>query len=197
MFSSVRTGFLICFFAFAAFTSVAQEAGNKIVIARIVNGDTLITATLPEYAVTARLPWKFRTAARRNDKLVYNVKKVYPYARLAGIKLREYEEILKNAKSDAERRRLMKQAEEELREQFEDDLKKLTFRQGLILIKLVDRETGSSSYVLVEELRGKFVAFFWQTFARLFGYNLKTKYDPQGADKEIEEIVVLIEKGEI
>ena len=107
------------------------------------------------------------------------------------------EEILKNAETDAERKKLMKQAEAELKDEFEDDLRKLTFKQGLILIKLVDRETGSSSYVLVQELRGKFVAFFWQTFARFFGYNLKTEYDPHGADREIEEIVVMIENGQI
>ncbi|RLD53296.1 MAG: DUF4294 domain-containing protein, partial [Bacteroidetes bacterium] len=62
-------------------------------------------------------------------------------------------------------------------------------------IKLVDRETGESSYALVQELRGKFTAFFWQTFARLFGYNLKIKYDPLGEDKDIENIVVMIEQG--
>jgi hypothetical protein len=62
---------------------------------------------------------------------------------------------------------------------------------------LVDRETGNSSYVLIEELRGKFMAFFWQTFAKVFGMNLKDKYDPAGRDKEIEEIVVLIESGQI
>ena len=194
--------FILSFFiAQAAISQVAGSAPDssnyRIVIAKIVNGDTIITATLPEYAVNAKLPRKLRAAAQRNAKLVYNVKKVYPYAKLAGIKLKEYEEILKNASSDAERKRLMKQAEDELRAEFEDDLKKLTFKQGIILIKLVDRETGDSSYVLVQELRGKVVAFFWQTFARLFGYNLKTEYDPEGEDKDIEEIVVLIENGQI
>ncbi|MCF8378368.1 MAG: DUF4294 domain-containing protein [Bacteroidales bacterium] len=175
----------------------AQETESKIVLARIVDGDTIITINLPEYVVNRRMPRKLKALANRNSRLVYNVKKAYPYAKLAGIKLNEYEEILKNAKNDAERRRIMKLAEDELREEFEDDLKKLTFKQGAILIKLVDRETGNSSYVLVQELRGKFMAFFWQTFARLFGYNLKEQYDPEGEDREIEEIVVLIEKGEL
>ena len=91
----------------------------------------------------------------------------------------------------------MKQAEDELKAEFEGDLKKLSFKQGIILIKLVDRETGNTSYELVQELRGNFTAFFWQTFARLFGYNLKVKYDPLGDDKEIEDIVVMIENGQI
>ncbi len=197
-----RTIVLILFLALAPALFAQQDVSNadtnlRIVIAKIIGDDTIITATLPEYAVHAKLPRKLRAAARRNAKLVYNVKKVYPYAKLAGIKLMEYEEILKNAKNDAERKRLMKQAEEELKEEFEDDIKKLTFKQGIILIKLVDRETGNSSYVLIQELRGKFMAFFWQAFARLFGYNLKSEYDPDGEDKEIEEIVVMIENGQL
>jgi len=166
-------------------------------MATVEDDDTLITASLPEYCVTGKLTGKFKRMERRHTKLVYNVKKVYPYAKLAGIKLMEYETILMNAANDKERRRIMKQAEDELRNEFEDDLKKLTFKQGAILIKLVDRETGNSSYELVQELRGKFVAFFWQAFARLFGYNLKEEYDPDGADREIEEIVVMIENGQI
>lgn len=189
--------FIIIIVFFTALAAQTQEVEGKIVIARIVDGDTLITYDLPEHMVSARLPHKLRSLARKNSRLVYNVKKVYPYAKLAGMKLNEYEVILKNAESDAERKQLMKQAESELKEEFEDDLKKLTFTQGLILIKLVDRETGNSSYVLIQELRGKFTAFFWQTFARIFGYNLKTEYDPEGADRDIEEIVVLIEKGEL
>ena len=143
------------------------------------------------------MPRKYKVYARKHSRLIHNVKRAYPYAKLAGIKLREYEVVLKNASSDKERRQLMKQAERELKDEFEDDLKNLTFKQGIILIKLVDRETGDSSYELVQELRGKFVAFFWQTFARLFGYNLKVKYDPEGEDKEIEDIVVMIENGSI
>ena len=176
---------------------VAQNLEGEVVLARIIDNDTIITIDLPEYRHNAKLPRKLKKRAKRHSKLVRNVKKVYPYAKLAGIKLNEYEDILKNAENENERKKLMKIAEKELKDEFEDDLKKLTFSQGLILIKLVDRETGNSSYALVQELRGNFVAFFWQTFARMFGYNLKTEYDPEGEDKEIEEIVVMIENGQI
>lgn len=179
----------------SSYLSIAQNPTRKIVRAIIENGDTLIISTLPEHCVTAKMPRKFKVFARKHSKLIHNVKRVYPYAKIAGIKLREYEDVLKNAETDKERRQLMKQAEQELKDEFEDDIKKLTFKQGIILIKLVDRETGDSSYELVQELRGKFSAFFWQTFARLFGYNLKVKYDPQDKDKEIEDIVVMIENG--
>lgn len=189
--------FFIIFTFPISLTLFSQDIDEIIVVARIEGSDTLIIMNLPEYCVTARMPRNLKSAYRQNSKLEYNVKKAYPYAKLAGLKLDEYEVILKNAASDQERRKLMKRAEQELKDEFEDDIRKLTFKQGIILIKLVDRETGDSSYELIQELRGKFTAFFWQTFARLFGYNLKTEYDPEGEDKEIEEIVVMIENGQL
>ncbi len=175
-----------------------QEQDNITILrANIKNNDTLYFASLPAFTIVKKYPRKFRAALRRHDKLVRNVKKVYPYAKIAGLKLHEYEDLLKNASSDRERRKLMKQAEKELKEQFEGDITKLTFSQGIILIKLIDRETGNSSYVLIQELRGKVIAFFWQSVARLFGYNLKSGYDPEGEDREIEFIVQQIENGEL
>ena len=91
----------------------------------------------------------------------------------------------------------MKQAEDELKEEYGEDLKKLTFSQGKILIKLVSRETGNSSYELVQDFRGRFVAFWWQAFAKIFGHNLKMDYDPEGEDREIELIVLMIENGQL
>jgi hypothetical protein len=87
--------------------------------------------------------------------------------------------------------------ENELMEEFSDELKSLTITQGRLLIKLIDRETGNTSYELLRELRGSFSAFFWQTVARLFGSNLKTTFDAEGEDKLIDQIVVLIENGQI
>ncbi len=190
-----RNLFILFFFALLIEPSISQETKGIIALAVITETDTLIIQNLPEYSVTAKMTWKMRSEFKSYSKLVYNVKKVYPYAKLAGIKLNEYETLLINASTDQERKKLMKQAEDELRDEFEDDIKKLTYKQGIILIKLVDRETGDSSYELIQELRGKFTAFFWQTFARIFGYNLKEEYDPTGADKEIEDIVVMIENG--
>ena len=91
----------------------------------------------------------------------------------------------------------MKQAEDDIAAQFGPELKELTFTQGKILIKLIDRETSSTSYTLVKELRGSVRAFFYQGFARLWGYNLKTKYDPKGEDELIELIVLMIENGQL
>ena len=91
----------------------------------------------------------------------------------------------------------MKQAEKELWDRYGDELKKMTVSQGLILIKLIDRETGSTSYELVQELRGRFTAFIFQGLARLFHLNLKASYNDDGEDQRIEDIVLLIEQGDI
>lgn len=161
--------------------------------AKVEGADTMLIKDLEPVVIFA---WQ-TPPDRKKRRLIYNIKKVYPYAQLASLKLWEYEEKLKKVDSDRERRKLMKQAENELKEDFGDELKKLNFTQGRILLKLIDRETGDTSYELLQELRSKFAAFFWQSLARIFGYNLKSNYDPDGKDKEIEEIVRLIEEGKI
>jgi hypothetical protein len=90
----------------------------------------------------------------------------------------------------------MKVAEKELKAQFEDQLKDLTMNQGRILLKLIDRETGNTSYQLVKDFRGGFQAFMWQGVARLFGNNMKAEYDPEGEDIIIERAIKLVEAGQ-
>jgi hypothetical protein len=90
----------------------------------------------------------------------------------------------------------MKVAEKELKAQFEDQLKDLTMNQGRILLKLIDRETGNTSYQLVKDFRGGFQAFMWQGVARLFGNNMKAEYDPEGEDVMIERAIKLVEAGQ-
>ena len=175
-----------------------EEKKDRIVVnARILDGDTIPVIALQELKVYAFKPYKNKKEARRMTKLIRNVKIVYPYAKIAGIKLREYEEILAGVDDKKTRKKIMKQAEKEIEEEFGDDLRDFTFSQGKILIKLVYRETGASSYELVAELRGKFRAFFWQAFARIFGFNLKNGYDPKGEDADIEFIVQMIEAGQL
>jgi len=185
---------LISLFVFRCFS---QEVNSVVVFTNVVDGDTIPVISLKEFNVYGLKIIKNKREARRFSRLVRNVKKVYPYARIAGIKLNKYNEILLGVEDEHKRRKIMKQAESEIKAEFEKDLRKLTFSQGKILIKLIDRETDNSSFKLVQELRGKFQAFFWQTFARLFGYNLKVKYDPKGEDRNIEMIVKMIEMGMI
>lgn len=190
----------ILFFLFGTLTfsfSQEQEIRPLVVRAIILNGDTIPSISLREVEIVTLVIPRTRREQKQMTKLIYNVKKVYPYAKLAGIQLRRYDKMLSEAKSDKERKQLMKQAEKEINEQYGGELKDLTFSQGKILIKLIDRETGETSYNLVSDLRGNFTAFFYQAFARLWGYDLKVKYDPEGEDAQIEAIVKMIERGQI
>ena len=170
-----------------------------VVYARIEGNDTIFIVDLPEVDIDLLHRYFQITETWQGRRLVSNVRKVYPYAKLAGDKLHEYDTILANAESDSERSRLMRQAEDELTDEYTEELKSLTFSQGAILIRLIDRETGNTSYKLVQDLRGKVTAFFYQGFARLWGYNLKSQYDPHNnpEDDEIETIVTLLERGQI
>ncbi len=159
--------------------------------------DSIPTVDLKEIEIISRKNSVSFWTRWRLNRLIRNVKKVYPYAKTAGALLRVYDVRLEQAKNDAQRKKIMKQAENEIKERYGASLRKLTFTQGLILIKLIDRETGNTSYGLLQQLRGKFTAFFYQAFARIWGYNLKTRYDPTGKDRKIEAIVKLIEAGKL
>lgn len=194
----MRTTLLILIFHFGlVFLLEAQEINIIVTKATVIDGDTIPLIGLRQVEVVSLSIPKTKKGKRQLTKLVKNIKKVYPYAKLAGFQLSKYEDMLLAAESDKERRKIMKIAEQEIKEEYGEDLKGLTFSQGKILIKLLDRETGESSYELVTELRGKFTAFWYQAFARLWGYNLKVKYDPEGEDKQIETVVRMIERGQI
>ncbi len=194
---NIRNSIIIILLGFVCFPANSQEIDKTYTLARIIDGDTVPIIKLPEILIVAPIVFESRRDERRYNRLVRNVKVVYPYARLAGIKFREYSQKLEEIESDVEQRLMMKRIEDELRDQFEDDLRKLTFSQGLILLKLIDRETQHTSYDILIDFRGMFHAFFWQSMGRLFGYDLRTKYDPQGEDKMIEHIIMLIEAGVI
>jgi len=163
----------------------------------VIDGDTLWVADLDEVYIFPTKKFKNRRERRRYTRLIYNVKKAYPWAKMAGDKLTEVEIHMMSLETEKEQKDYMKVVEKELLKDYKDDLKKLTVTQGRILIKLVDRETGDTSYELVRDLRGKISAVFWQALARLFGSNLKSEYEPEGEDRLIEEIVVLIENGQL
>jgi hypothetical protein len=131
--------------------------------------------------------------------LIYNVRRAYPYAVLAAEKLHELEKLKQEAKTRKDRKQAMKNAEKQIKEDFEEDLKKMTISQGKILFKLIYRQTQHPSYHLLKEFRGGWNAFSYQFVAVFWGYDLKKKYDPIN-DKEdavIEMVVQRIESGEL
>lgn len=177
---------------------VSMEKEGTVVAYKVENGDTIYIVHLRDLVVRAPRKFKSKADERNYWKLVYNVKRVYPYAKLAGIKLQELNEQYLSLNSEKARKAYSKRVEEELKTEFEGELRKLTITQGRILLRLVDRETGNTTYEIVKDFRGSFSAFFWQTVAKLFGSNLKSHYNPSsGEDKIIEQIIAQIEEGSI
>ncbi len=187
----------ILVFVFAGIVLYSQDTIGYVCAIKVIDGDTLIVSGIEEVYIFP--PHKFKNAreARRYRRLIRNVKKAYPYAKLAAKKLAEVNDKMLTITTKNEKNEYLKQVEQEIKDEFEEKLKKLTITQGKILVKLIDRETGDTSYALVKELKGSFSAFFWQALARLFGNDLKAEYDPYGEDRLIEEIVLLIESGQL
>ena len=138
----------------------------------------------------------FKTAKEKADwnTLKANVKKVYPYSIYVKMKLAEMDAQLAFYKTQKERSSFITKSEKELISSFESEIKKLTVTQGKILVKLIDRETNSSSYQIIKERRGIVPSMLWQGVSLMFGGNLKVKYNKE-SDKNIEDIVNLIELG--
>ncbi len=189
----VIAAILIC----RAMTAFSQDTLRVVPPVKIVGSDTLTIIDVAPIVIFPPTVIRTKKELVRYDRLVYNIKKVYPYAKLAGAKLREFEKALDTIPSEKGKRLFIKKAQRDLEAQFGDEIKGLTFSQGKILLKLVYRETGNSTYDLVKELRGGFTAFIFQTLATIFGYNLKAGYDPGGTDQAIEQIVLMIEAGAI
>jgi hypothetical protein len=159
------------------------------------NGDTVVNILNYTCMIVADRTFKNDKEKKKWDKLKRDVQKAYPYAVLARMKLSEMDAQLANIKGEKERKAFNEKCEKELIDQFEKDMRQLTMSQGKILMKLLDRETGSTTYQIIKERRGTFSAFMWQSVAIVFGNDLKDDYDPEGDDAKIEEIVQLIELG--
>lgn len=159
--------------------------------------DSVPMIMMKEVYIYADRIFKSNNEAQNYYRLIRNIKKVYPLAKLCQFKLDDYNQYFKVARTEKEKRQFIKRQEKELKEQYTPVIKDLTFTQGKILLKLIYRETGDSSYDIIKEYRGAVRAIFWQMFARIFGNDLKMKYDPYGEDQSIENIVQLIEHGVI
>ncbi len=200
-----KNQYLFIIFLILPFLSSAQQESVKIqdkpvngisLPAHIVDGDTLPYINLTPVICISTRTFKNKKEQQRWERTKYNVKKVYPYAILAAAKLKEFDRILATIPTQRERDRFMKEAEDHLTDEFAEELKKLTVSQGKVLIKLIDRETGKTTYDVVKKMRGSFSAFMWQSLAVMFNSNLKSEYDAEGDDKSIELAIRLIEDGQ-
>lgn len=142
---------------------------------------------------------EFKNARQRAayNRLIYNIKRVLPIAKECDriiIETGEYLELLPNKKAKDQH---MKVVEQDIKREYTPRVKKLTYSQGKLLIKLIDRECNNSSYDLIKAFLGPIRAGFYQSFAWIFGASLKKSYDPNGADRITERIVRQVEAGQL
>ena len=161
------------------------------------DGETLPEVEIKEVTVYAHPQFPKKSDFRKYERLVYNLKRVYPYALIVRNRLLKVNEDMRNLKSDKERKDYIKKVEKDVFANYEGDMRDMTITQGRLLIKLIDRETQNTSYTLIKDYRGKFAAAFWQGVARIFGTNLKEEYDPYGDDALIESIIIEIDAGRL
>jgi hypothetical protein len=164
--------------------------------AEIINGDTVPVVDLYDVYVYTEYVFKNNRQREQWTRIKYNVKKVYPYAILAAAKLKEYDRILERMPDEKMKKAYLRVCEKDLKHEFEDELKELSINQGRVLMKLIDRETGKTTYDIVKEMRGGFEACMWQAVARIFGNNMKDDYEPNFEDIMIERAIKIVESGQ-
>ncbi len=196
----MRNNFLLILLLIISFKVFPQDTKSrdtlKVMQAVIIGNDTILVSSIPElniYPLVFESRWEYWKYRR----LIRNVKAAYPYAKIAGNTLKDLDLRVASMRSERQKRQYIDQTEQQLRDEFEDQLKKLTISQGRILIKLVYRETGNTTFQVVQDVKGNFSAGFWQAVARVFGSNLKSVYNPETdeEDKVIEYIIQLMEMG--
>lgn len=179
-------------------TSVsAQNYKRKQVVLPVeaYKGDTIPVVHLKDVYIYQRPKFKNRRQERYYWRNVRDVKKTLPIAReVRGIIIETYEYLL-TLPDEKLREEHLAAVEKGMLAQYTPQMKKLTFSQGKMLIKLVDRECDQTGYELIRTFMGSFKASFYQAFAALFGASLKRDYDPDGDDAEIEEIIYWVDQG--
>jgi hypothetical protein len=163
----------------------------------VYQGDTIPIITLKNIYIYPKLRFKNKRQEKYYYKLVRDVKKTLPLAKEIKQIVIETYEFLETLPDEKSKNRHIKLVEKGLKEQYTPKMKKLTFSQGKLLIKLVNRECNQSSYQLVKAFMGPFKAGFYQTFAAVFGASLKKEYQPEDEDKMVERIIILVENGQL
>jgi len=160
-------------------------------------GDSIPNITLHNFYRYS--PMVFKNAEERDDynRMVKNIKYVFPLAQLARITLLETHDYLETLPNEKVKKQHIALVEKGVKEQYTPIVKKLSRSQGRLLVKLIDRECGQSSYDMVKAFVGPLKASFYQVFAGLFGNSLTKRYDPNGEDKYTERIVRMVESGQI
>ena len=193
--------FIICFF----FINNKAEAQNKVtknatgitVSNAFYDGDSITQVNFYTLRVYPPMVFKNTRQERAYYKLIRDVKRTLPLAKTINHIIIETYEYMQTLPPGKEREEHIKRVEKGLKAQYTTQMKKLTYAQGKLLIKLVDRECNQTSYELVKAFIGPFKAGVYQTFASIFGASLKKEYDPEGDDAMTERIILMVESGQL
>lgn len=163
----------------------------------MVDGDSVLFMKMNNVYVYPVMEIKSEKQRRAFNRLVQNVKKVLPIAKETNKIIIETYEYLQTLPDQKSRDEHMKKVEKEIYQKYKPRMKKLTYSQGKLLIKLVNRECNSSSYDIVKAFMGPIRAGFWQAFAWTFGASLKKEYKPETKDRLTERVVLMVEAGQL
>ncbi len=174
-----------------------QKSQQDGIIARMIyiDGEKMPCFQLPTITIYPKKKFKNKKEEQAYNKMVQDVRKTLPLAKFVHKALIETYEYIETLPTEEEQIAHLKRMEKELFKEYKPILKKLNYRQGKLLIRLIDRECNQSSYHLVKAFLGSFRAGFWQAFGTLFGVSLKAEWEPEGKDAELEIICDLIEHG--
>lgn len=163
----------------------------------LLRGDSIQYVELNNVYVYPPIVFKDAYQQQAFNRLVYNVKKVLPIAKECNTIILETYDYLQTLPNKKARDAHLKNVEQSIKKEYTPRMKKLTYSQGKLLIKLVYRECNSTSYNLIQAILGPVRAGFYQAFAWMFGASLKKQYDPNGVDRLTERVVLMVEAGQL
>ena len=161
------------------------------------NGDSIQYMEMNNVYVFPPVTFSSKKQQNAYMRLVKNVKTVLPIAKEARLIMMETAQYLETLPTKQAREEHMKRVEKSVMQEYKPRMKKLTYSQGKLLIKLIYRESHSSGYELVQAFLGPVKAGFYQAFAWAFGASLKKEYDPEGVDRLTERVVLMVEAGQL
>lgn len=201
----MRELLLIWIFAFllvprisAQSNPAASQQGDTILNLAVIR-DSVYVYQMEEIIIKAKYSHKHIRNVQQYQKLERKVKKVYPYSLILKQRIMQLEQELATVEKRKDQKKKIDEAEKKLFDEFEAIVWKMSMSEGRILVKLIDRELGRSSFQLIKDYKGSFKAYFWQSLALIFGNNLDVQYDATNKfeDRQIENIIQRIEGGEI
>ena len=186
-------------FSFSTLLAQAQSTHSHIKAIEIIeNGeDTLYATYLKEISIFPELKFRNKKQERFYWRTVRDVKKTLPYAKLIKKDIQYADSVLRTFSTEKEKRQWWRKFEKQLFRKYEKDFRGMYASQGMMLMKLVNRETSQTGYDLIKHYKGKFTANFWQFIAKLFKNDLKEEYDENDKDNIVERVIILVESGQL